>query len=199
MQITLAWTAHGSPPMRPLALGLVLLCPPLAARAAPSITIAPPQSHISFTLYALGVLPVTGEFQQFHGVVTTSSGPPAQCQVQVSLATASLHLPSPGWTSRALSPEMLNAPSYPTIGFTGGCAPTTTTGSLTLHGVTHPFALHVRQDGAKMIATGRLNRTDFGITGLPFILGQDIRITVTVPAAAVAARPLKVTASDMPR
>jgi len=185
--------------MRPLALGLVLLCPPLAARAAPSITIAPPQSHISFTLYALGVLPVTGEFQQFHGVVTTSSGPPAQCQVQVSLATASLHLPSPGWTNRALSPEMLNAPRFPTIAFTGGCAPSTTTGSLTLHGVTHPFALQVRQDGATMVATGHLDRIEFGITGLPFILGRDIRITVTVPAAAGATQTLDVSASDTAR
>jgi polyisoprenoid-binding protein YceI len=167
--------------MRALSLAVTLACLSGPAWAATTTALAPPQTQIRFTLYAFGMLPITGTFQQFQGTTTIDAGPPARCQVHIALNTASLRMPVPSWTSRALSPEMLNAQTYPTAQFNGSCAPDEAQGSLTLHGVTRSFALRAHQTGTTLTATGHLNRRDFGITGLPMLLSQDIRITVTVP------------------
>jgi polyisoprenoid-binding protein YceI len=154
--------------------------------AAPSVpagvmTLDPSNSRISYTVNVAGLFPVRGAFRQFHGTVRADAAHPGACQVDVTVDVASLAMDSPARRRRALAPGMLDAAHYPTMHFTGACAPPGLAGALTMHGVTHGLALTLRPAHGRLAATGSLRRQDYGVTGLPVVIGSRVVIELSAP------------------
>jgi polyisoprenoid-binding protein YceI len=152
--------------------------PALAQRLA----ITPANSQIGYTVFGLGLVPVHGAFRQFAGVADLSSTHPAACSIDVTIQVTSLHMANPGRQRQALAPDMLAASRYPTMRFTGACQASGIGGTLTMHGVSRPLTLVLHRTSAGLSATATLRRQDFGINGLPHLVGSQVRLTLATPA-----------------
>jgi polyisoprenoid-binding protein YceI len=114
---------------------------------------------------------------------------PEMCRVDVTIDVRSLHMADPDRVKQALEPDMLDVAAYPTMHFDGVCQSTQTLGNLTLHGVTHPVALNTKREDGVIESTGTLNRHDYGINGLPNLVGQTIRLRFTTKVPDAVAHP----------
>ena len=174
-----------------LAVGGIAFAQPAAVAAGlTSVPLAPPGTHIGYTVYAIGLVPIDASFGAFSGTLSVDAAHPALCKVQVTVRIASLHMDDASRQQVALGPTMLDAARFPTMHFAGHCATAGLTGQLTLHGVTRPLTLTLKRKGAHVTATGSVKRADFGIAGLPGLVGGRIRIhldAVLPPGLATAA------------
>jgi polyisoprenoid-binding protein YceI len=185
-----------------LALAVGLVAPVLTARdaagatagtgpgaATEHVTLAPSDATIAYTVYALGFLPLHAVFRSFSGHVDVSPGTPPTCHVDVTIAVGSLHMDDPARQQQALGPAMLNARAFPTMHFSGNCVPAGIEGALTLHGVTRSVTLTLRQNSDLLVCSGSINRADFGVNGLPGLVGSRVllRLTMRAPAELRAA------------
>jgi polyisoprenoid-binding protein YceI len=161
---------------------------PAAARAAP-IPIAPPASHLGYTVFAMGLVPINASFQDFAGTLIVDPARPADCAVQVTVRMASLHMADPIRNRLALGASMLDAARYPTMHFDGHCEGQSLVGALTLHGVTRPLTLALQRDGTHVTATGMLQRRDYAIAGMPGLIGQRVRLHLDAHLPQAAATP----------
>jgi polyisoprenoid-binding protein YceI len=152
-----------------------LTAAPAQAAATAPVLLAPPASSLQYTVFAIGMLPVHAQFKRFTGSVAVEPGRPASCRVQVNVAVASLHMDDPDQNKIALGPTMLDAAHYPIMRFVGRCQGSRLVGQLTLHGVTRPLTMVVKRDGSHVAATGVVQRRDFGIRGLPGLVGPHVR------------------------
>jgi polyisoprenoid-binding protein YceI len=162
--------------------GATLLCQ--AAAAAPtSLALSPANAKLSLTVYALGLFPLPGDYQRFSGTLAIDPAHPDFCHVRLSVDQSSLTMSDPARARRALAPDMLDAARFPTMDFDGACHAGAIAGTLTLHGITRPLSLALRRAGTMATGEGRLLRHDYGIDGMPHLLGQDIRIhfSTTLP------------------
>ena len=155
-----------------------LAAPPARAGALAPVLLSPPASRLHYTVFALGMLPVQAEFGRFSGALTIDPASPATCRVQVTVVIASLHMDDPDRNRLALGPAMLDAARYPTMRFDGSCQGSRLVGRLTLHGMTHPLSMTLSRTGTHVAATGTVQRRDFGIGGLPGLVGQPVRFTL---------------------
>ena len=57
-----------------------------------------------------------------------------------------------------------------------------------MHGVTQPLSLAPQRAGDEISATGSLRRQDFGVVGLPGLIGRrvDLLLSVTLPPGLAA-------------
>lgn len=169
---------------------LMLVLVPASSLAAPvELPLAPPATSIGYTVYALGLFPIAATYQRFSGTVRLDPAAPSFCQVSMTVQVASLAMADPARVRQALAPDMLDAVAYPTLSFTGTCQGSRAVGQLTLHGVTHDFAMQTRRDGASLVATGTLDRHLYGVDGLPHLVGRQIRIRMitTLPPGLAGA------------
>lgn len=175
-----------------LALAALAAAVPLgSARAAPQrLEIGPPAAEIGMRAYALGMLPVDGTFTRFAGVVSYDTDQPGRCSVRLRIETASLSMPNQAIRDDVVSPAFLDAEAFPVLGYEGSCAPHAVRGSLTLHGQTHPLELALEEDAPRLVATGRIRRAEWGITGHSLSTGSTVRIRVTLPLTDSARRAL---------
>jgi polyisoprenoid-binding protein YceI len=121
-----------------------------------------------------------GQFRRFDGKVQLDPADPGRCAVDVSIELASLQMADPAMQQDVLSPALLDAADYPRLVFRGVCDGDTVDGSMTLHGVTRPLRLMLRQRTGRWVAEGSFHRADWGITGRPFLAGQEVRVTFSV-------------------
>ena len=169
------------------------------AHAAPvAYTLDPDHTHPAFEVDHFGGLSVwRGNFKKSAGKVTLDATAKTGT-VEVTIDTASIDLAHDKLNEHVSGPEMLDVAKYPTAvykgtlgGFANG-APTTVTGSLTLHGVTKPVALKIdsfkcmvnpmsKKDVCGADATGTFNRADFGVNyGQQFGFKQDVVLHIQV-------------------
>jgi polyisoprenoid-binding protein YceI len=144
-------------------------------------TVDPVHSSVAFSVRHLMVTNVRGEFQQVGGTVRYSPDWPEATEIEADIATASVHTHAPQRDAHLRSADFFDAEMYPTMAFrsTGarlaGPGALAVSGDLTLRGVTRPVTLAVvditaeqrDHNGAIRIgasATGRIKRSDFGIT-----------------------------------
>jgi polyisoprenoid-binding protein YceI len=146
--------------------------------------LAPPDATVAYTVFALGFIPIHAVFQKFSGGVDVAPGTRPGCHVNVTIAVASLLMDDPDRQRQALGPAMLNASAFPTMHFTGSCVPAGLEGALTLHGVTHSITLSLHQIADQLVCTGSINRGDYGVNGLPGLVGSRVllRLTMRTPA-----------------
>ena len=186
-------------PAIPMVLLAAAAMPAGAAVIAP-VRLAPPSSELGYTVFALGIIPITATFRDFSGSLVVDPRDPKACEVRISVRIASLHMADPARNKLALSPAVLDAAHYPIMQFVGRCAQADAApgrpavaelaGELTLHGVTRPLTLEVKRDGTNVTATGMLLRHDYGIGGLQGMVGQRIRFRLAAKLPAeIAALP----------
>ena len=75
----------------------------------------------------------------------------------------------------------MDAADFPSLAYHGTCQSSGLQGMLGLHGVTRPFALSLTWTPRRIVAKGDLHRADWGMTALPILGGQTVRILVSVP------------------
>lgn len=171
------------------------------ATAAPTLyNIDKDHTHPSFEVDHFGGLSVwRGNFKTTSGTVKLDTAAKSGT-VNVIIDTASIDFAHDKLNEHVSSPEILDVTKYPTatyVGTLGGFvngAPTTVTGSLTLHGVTKPVALTIdsfkcmtnpmsKKDVCGADAVGTFNRADFGVNyGQAYGFKQDVALRIQVEA-----------------
>ena len=147
----------------------------------------PPGSAVELRSYGFGLIPLDGKFTRFHGWIRYDPANTGACQVMLDIEAGSLTMASETIRDRITGPGMMDAARFPDLTFDGRCQGETVTGALTMHGETHPLVLDVVRSGGMIVATGRIRRAEWGITGSALIGGPTIRIRVTVPDPASGA------------
>lgn len=166
-----------------------------AAAQAGAWKIDPNHSSAQFSVRHLGVSTVRGAFTKVSGSAVYDPADPSKASVDVSIETSSVDTRVEMRDNDLRSPRFLDAQKYPTITFrskqvkAAGSGKLQITGDLTINGVTKEVVLDVdgptpaikdpwgnQRIGAS--ATTKINRNDFGVSGLPGIVGDDINITI---------------------
>ncbi len=153
------------------------LCNPASALTAPSVTrVEPSTSTVTFRAYAMGIVPLDGAFQRFHGSVAITAAAPLACDIDVQVEVASLAMEDAGRTPDVLSADLLDAAHYPLLAYRGQCVGNKVVGTLTMHGQTHPLTLRVEHDRDVYTASAPVRRADWGVVGRPMTAGATVRI-----------------------
>jgi polyisoprenoid-binding protein YceI len=171
----------------------------LCAAAQETWQLDPNHSSAQFSVRHLGVSTVRGAFTKVSGTVQYDAATPGKSSLQATIEAASVDTRVEMRDNDLRSPRFLDAQKYPTITFqsktieAAGAGKLKITGDLTIHGVTKEVVLDVDgltpaikdpmgKDRLRMgaSATTKINRNDFGVSGLPGIVGDDITITLDV-------------------
>ena len=183
-----------------LAIALLLtLFASAAAQDKDTWQLDPPHSSAQFSVRHLGVSTIRGAFTKVSGTVHYDAANPGKASIQATIESASVDTRVEMRDNDLRSPRFLDAQKYPTITFqskkveVAGEGKLKVTGDLTIHGVTKEVVLDVDgptpaikdpmgKDRLRMgaSATTKINRNDFGVGGLPGIVGDDITITLDV-------------------
>ena len=163
--------------------GLLACLPflPVTAGAAPrQVALAPPGTSAEFTSYAMGLWPIAGRFTRFSGQLQVDPAHAEDCTVSLVIDVSSLEMADAARAGTAKGPKLLDALHFPTLTYQGSCAGGHAAGMLTMHGVTRRLELSARRAGQVVTATGTLHRQDYGIDGLPGLVGRTIKLTFAV-------------------
>jgi polyisoprenoid-binding protein YceI len=183
-----------------LAVALVLT---LSAAAQDTWQLDPPHSAAQFSVRHLGVSTVRGAFTKVSGTVQYDAANLSKCSIQATIDATSVDTRVDMRDNDLRSPNFFDVQKYPTITFqskkveAAGNGKLKVTGDLTIHGVTKEVILDVDgptpamkdpmgKDRLRMgaSATTKINRNDFGVSGRPGIVGDDITITLDVEMTA---------------
>jgi polyisoprenoid-binding protein YceI len=179
-----------------LAVGLLLT---VSTAAQDAWQLDPPHSSAEFSVRHLGVSTVRGAFTKVSGSVVYDAANLNKSSIQATIDAASVDTRVDMRDNDLRSPRFLDAQKFPTITFqskkveAAGAGKLKVTGDLTIKGVTKEVVLDVDgptpsikdplgKDRLRMgaSATTKINRNDFGVSGLPGIVGDDITITLDV-------------------
>lgn len=163
------------------------------AASAGAQEIDPERSRMGFELRTRWGQRVEGVFTRHQGVVTVLAD--GRQQVQLTLAAAGVEVAgSSYYTAMARGPQFFDAARHPYIDFLsephqlalvhdGGKL----RGKLTLHGVTRSesFILQPAECArpgrdCDVVATGVINRADYGLSGYRLVLSDRVRFTMRV-------------------
>ena len=146
---------------------------------------------------------VEGRFKDFEGAITLDRQNPSASKVELTIQTASVVTAVENRDKDLRSPNFFDVEKFPTITFKStrieakGADTYEVTGDLTMKGVTKPVTLTVKSGGfiklkgaekAGFDVTGKLDRTQFGVTwnraleGGGTMLSDDVDINIQVEA-----------------
>ena len=146
---------------------------------------------------------VEGRFKDFDGTITLDRQNPSASKVELTIQTASVDTAQENRDKDLRSPNFFEVEKYPTITFKStkieakGSDTFEVTGDLTMKGVTKAVTLTVKSGGfvklkgvekAGFDVTGKLDRTQFGVTwnraleGGGTMLSDDVDINIQVEA-----------------
>lgn len=138
-----------------------------------------------------GLMTVHGTFRLRSGQVSIA-GDPAASSVRASIAAGSFDSGHGARDADVVSAALLDARAYPEITFTGQGARRdgdgwVVPGSVTAHGAAVPAEVRlggVRQVAGetRFLATARLDRTSFGITRKPGMVGRTVDLVIDAVA-----------------
>jgi polyisoprenoid-binding protein YceI len=183
------------------------------ARPATKWQIDAAHTTVEFAVRHLMISTVKGRFAGVQGTVTMPEEDPARARVEVTIDAASITTGNEQRDQHLRSPDFLDVARFPTLTFRStkvepmGSDQFRLTGDLTIKGITRPVELVVTREGvvtdpwggyrAGFTATGRLRRSDFGITWNQVIetggvvVGDEVKLSIEVelvrealPAAA---------------
>jgi polyisoprenoid-binding protein YceI len=188
--------------MRKTLVALVVAAVPLTAGAADTYTIDPTHASVLFAVDHLGLSTVHGRFDKFAGKFSIDRAA-KKGDVELAIDTTSVNTNDNDKGSRQRSrdehlrsADFFNAAEFPKMTYKStnvvfsGDNPTTVEGNLTLLGVTKPVALKVdrfkcnpatatAKERCGGDATGKVKRSDFGMTrGIPQV-GDDLILTIS--------------------
>lgn len=182
---------------RNLSVLAVALLVTLTAAAQDTWQLDPPHSSAQFSVRHLAVSTVRGAFTKVSGTVVYDPANPNKTSIQTTIDAASVDTRVEKRDNDLRSPNFLDVTKYPTITFqskrveSAGAGKLKVTGDLTIHGVTKEVVLDVEGPSGPMkdpwgnqrmgaSASTKINRLDFGVAGLPGVVGDDINITLDV-------------------
>jgi polyisoprenoid-binding protein YceI len=169
-----------------------------AAAQAGTWQIDPNHSSAQFAVRHLGVSTVRGAFTKISGSAMYDPADPSKTTLEAIIDAASVDTRVEMRDNDLRSPRFLDAQKFPTITFhskqvrAAGSGKLQITGDLTIHGVTKEVALDVDGPSAAIkdpmgkgqrmgaSASTKINRNDFGVSGLPGVVGDDLSITIDV-------------------
>jgi polyisoprenoid-binding protein YceI len=171
----------------------------LSAAAQDTWQLDPQHSSAQFSVRHLGVSTVRGAFTKVSGSVVYDPANLNKSSIQTTIDAASVDTRVEMRDNDLRSPRFLDAQKYATITFqskkveAAGTGKLKVTGDLTIKGVTKEVVLDVDGPSSSIkdpmgkdrlrtgaSATTKINRNDFGVSGLPGIVGDDITITLDV-------------------
>jgi polyisoprenoid-binding protein YceI len=171
-----------------------------AAFAAETYTLDPMHTQTIFTVNHLGYSTVTGNFHDIKGTVVLDKQKPANSAVEVTIGAATVDTGVAPRDADLRSEHFFNVDKFPTMTFkstkvtTTGADKADVEGDLTILGVTKPLTLKVKFNRSApdqmransnvvgFTGTGKLKRSEFGMTTYLPYLGDDIDITVNSEA-----------------
>src|SRR5581483_4599612 len=140
-----------------------------------------------------------GRFNDLSGTVVVDEQKPANCAFDLTVKADSIDTANAKRDGHLKSPDFLNVKEFPTITFKSKevkplkANAYEVTGDLTLHGVTKSVKVQLNRTGAGAYPYGgqgvgfetnfSIRRSEFGMTGMPGALGEDIWLIVSFEAA----------------
>lgn len=171
-----------------------------AAATAPSgnYKIDPAHSVAYFEVGHMGgISRFMGRFNDMNGDLVLDT--PAKSTIKVEIKTDSIDTKHEGLDKHLKSPDFFNAVQFPSLTFNStaislnGAGEGTVAGNLSLHGVTKPVTLKLKQIGSGKgmkgetrvgyVATGSVKRTDFGMGyGVPGAATDEVDLRINIEA-----------------
>ncbi len=171
--------------------------------------IDPNHSLAWFTVGHAGVAVVVGRFDTMTGTYRISRSHPTRDTASITIPTASINTDFAMRDNDLRGPDFLNVKVFPQARFVSQryVATSATTGSLygrlTLHGITRPVLLHVREIGAGPVglpkpwggyvsgyeATTVINRQVFGIDAYPGMIADQIHLHFNIEGVRIGKQP----------
>lgn len=144
-----------------------------------------------------GVSRFMGRFNDMSGDLVVDT--PAKSTIKVDIKTDSIDTKHEGLDKHLKSPDFFNAVQFPTLSFSStavtlnAAGEGTVAGNLSLHGVTKPVTLKLKQIGSGKgmkgetrvgyVATGSIKRTDFGMAyGVPGAATDEVDLRINIEA-----------------
>ena len=166
-----------------------------ASAQAGTWQIDPNHTAAQFSVRHLGVSTVRGAFTKVSGSAKYDPADPAKTSLDATIDANSVDTRVEMRDNDLRSPNFLDAQKYQTITFhsrqtkAAGSGKLQITGDLTIHGVTKEVVLDVDGPTAAMkdpwgnqrigaSATTKISRKEFGVVGLPGVVGDEISITI---------------------
>jgi len=183
--------------MRRILLFVILSVPPGCAAQAQTWQIDPNHTASQFAVRHLGVSTVRGVFEKTSGTVVFNPADPGTTSIEATIDAATLNTRVKMRDDDLHSPHFFDVAKYPIITFKStrvepvGKGKLKVTGDLTIHGVTKQVVLDVEGPSAEIQdpmgslrmganANTKVNRSDFGITAMPGIVGEEIQIVLDI-------------------
>lgn len=189
-----------------VALISALACRPAPAAADTTWAADPGHSLAEFSVLHLGVTHVRGSILISQASIVTPDGSNVPSSIVAALDPASIDTRNSDRDNDLRGPDWLDVTRFKTMSFksasvTAGPNDTfTTSGDLTIHGVTKPVTLAGHIDGTTVdgrghhrvsySATTTIKRQDFGLNwaqqtpGGTFVAGDNVDISITIEAVA---------------
>jgi polyisoprenoid-binding protein YceI len=183
-------------------IGVLLLS---ANAQADSWKIDPNHTAAQFSVRHMGISTVRGAFTKVSGTVDYDPANAAKSLIDVTIDATSVDTRVDMRDNDLRSEKFFEVAKYPTITFkstsivSAGPGQLRATGDLTIHGVTKQVTLMVDgitepvKDGHGNLHMGatastKVDRTQFGMTQMPGMVGSDIAITIDVELMKPAAK-----------
>jgi polyisoprenoid-binding protein YceI len=181
-----------------VALAMTVLGTSAAARAQTATwQIDPNHTAAQFSVKHLGVSTVRGAFTKVSGTAKHDPADPSKDSLDATIDVNSVDTRVEMRDKDLRSSNFFDVQKYPTMTFHAkqtkvtGPGKLQFTGDLTLHGVTKEVVLDVEGPSAPIkdpwgnqrigaSATTKISRQEFGITGAPGVVGDEISITIDV-------------------
>lgn len=191
---------------RLLAVIPAVLLPLSAAAQLQPWQVDPAHSAAQFAVRHFGISTVRGVFNKTTGTVQYDPADPAKTVIDVTIDAASVDTRVQARDNDLRSAHFLDVEKYPTLTFKSKRVEAESkgklkvTGDLTIHGVTKEVALQVDGPNGPIkdprgnehmgaSASTQINRKDFGVSGSPGVVGDDVVITIDVEMVRQAASP----------
>ena len=168
-----------------------------ASAAVETYVIDSVHSSVGFSIRHF-VSKVPGSFTKFSGAIVVDRDNLEHSSVEATIDVGSVSTANEKRDAHLKTPDFFDAAKFGSMNFKSkawkktGADAFDVTGDLTIHGVTKTVVLKVKllgfgpgMMGAKLSgweATTTLLRSDFGITGFPGMLGDDVAVNIAIEA-----------------
>jgi polyisoprenoid-binding protein YceI len=176
-----------------------------AVHAADTYKFDPVHTQVTFFVSHMGFSNSSGRFHLSDSALQFDEKDWSRASVQTTIQLSSLDMGDATWKEHLLGARFLEADKYPTMTFKStkveatGAGQLKVTGDLTLHGVTKSVVLDTKvnktgahpmskRPAAGFSATTRIKRSDFGMTQMLPMIGDEIDIRIEAEGSVPAAK-----------
>lgn len=179
-----------------LLLTTALLAFGMKIQGADTYKVDPVHSSVVFSIKHAGVTDFHGSFNEINGTVVFDAADPAKSSVELTVPVESVDSRHPKRDAHLKSPDFFNAAEFPAITFkstkveAAGADTFKVTGDFTLLGVTKSITVDFKKgkEGKGMEGETRgggetrftLKRSDYGMTFMPDVLGDEVSLVISV-------------------